>query len=88
MEDKYRNVKSRESHSVKSNKAISKRLMWMVALFLTALFFEIEEASLCRCLLQTAQFEKQSLFTKDSSIEIESYLCNVHEIWAQPMLKV
>lgn len=61
-----RRVMSRESHSVKSNQAISKRLMRMVTPLLTILFFKIEEVSLCRCLLQTAQFEKQSLFTKDS----------------------
>ena len=52
----------------------------------TTLFFEIEGASLCRCLLQTAQFEKQSFFFflfffhkrqqyKDRVI----LLCNIHE---------
>lgn len=35
--------------------------MWTVSVFLLLLQSEIEEASLCRRLLQAAQFEKQSL---------------------------
>lgn len=38
MKDKDRNVTSRVSHSKNSDKAISKRLMRTVALFLTTLF--------------------------------------------------
>lgn len=72
--DKYRNVKSRESHSLTSNKAISRLLMCTVTLLHTTLFFKIEEgASLCRCQLQTVQFEKQLLFTKYSNTNRQLY---------------
>lgn len=38
--------------------------MWTVSVFLLLLQSEIEAASLCRRLLQAAQFEKQSLHYK------------------------
>lgn len=64
MEDEYRNVKSRRvSFCGTTNTFPHGWCGWSVSSLLL-LFLEIEEASLCRRRLQTAQFEKQSLLYK------------------------